>query len=130
MFEICGDSVLIFLIDLFSNLLVLDVRINLYVALLFLFFWCRMLFNNENMFVEIICIGDRFVVAFVFFPALMFDYLMLFRDVWVCFGQQITRIFYFVLIYVETRVGMTTAIRCWCFNVIHVFLFAFRRAMS
>ena len=64
--EICGDSVLIFLIDLFSNLLVLDVRINLYVVLLFLFFWCRMLFNNENMLVEIICIGDRFVVAFVF----------------------------------------------------------------
>ena len=36
-FEICGDSVLIFLIDLFSNLLVSDVRINLHVVLLFLF---------------------------------------------------------------------------------------------
>ena len=56
---------------------------------------------------------------------------MLVSDVWVCFGKQITRIFYFVLIYVETRIGMTTAIRCWCFNVIfHVFLFAFRLSMS
>ena len=59
----------------------------------------------------------------------MFDYLMLFRDVLACFGEQITRIFDFVLIYVEIRVGVTTTIRCWCFNVVHVLLFAFRRAM-
>ena len=59
--------ILYYLIDLFSDLLVSDVRINLNVVLLFLFFGCRMLFGNENMLVEIICIGDRFVVAFVFF---------------------------------------------------------------
>ena len=60
----------------------------------------------------------------------MFDYLMLVRDLSVCLCKRNTRIFYSVLIYVETRVGMTIGIRCCCFNDIHVFLFAFRRAMS
>ena len=73
---------------------------------------------------------DRFVVAFVVFAAFMFDYLMLVRDLSVCFCKRNTRICHFALIYVETCVGMTIAIRCCCFNAIHVFLFAFRRAMS
>ena len=54
---------------------------------------------------------------------------MLVRDMFVCFGKQIARIFHCVLIFVEARVGMTIAIRFLCFNAIHVFLFAFRRAM-
>ena len=59
----------------------------------------------------------------------MFDDLMFVRDVFVCFGEHIARIFHCVLIFVEARVGMTIAIRFLCFNAIHVFLFAFRRAM-
>ena len=87
-----------------------------------------MLFGNGHMFVEHAFIGDRFVVAF-FFAAFIFDDLILVRDMFVCFGKQIARIFHCVLIFVEARVGMTIAIRFLCFNVIHVFLFAFRRAM-
>ena len=64
-----------------------------------------------------------------FFAALIFDDLILVRDMFVCFGKQIARIFHGVLIFVEARVGMTIAIRFLCFNAIHVFLFAFRRAM-
>ena len=63
------------------------------------------------------------------FAAFIFDDLIFVRDMFVCFGKQIARIFHCVLIFVEARVGMTIAIRLLCFNAIHVFLFAFRRAM-
>ena len=80
-----------------------------------------------NMFV---CSVIDLLLRLFFLTAFMFDYLMLVRDLPVCFGKQITRIFYFVLIYVETTVGMATAKWCLCLNVVHIFLFAFRRAMS
>ena len=41
-------------------------RINLNVVLLFFAFGCPDLFGDERMFVEIVFIGDRCVVAFFF----------------------------------------------------------------
>ena len=109
-------------------LLVSDARINSNVGLLFVILDGRMLFGNESIVVEhVFSVIDLLLPCF--FAAFMFDYFMLVRDLSVCFCTQITRIFYFVLIYVATRVGMTTTIWCLCFNAIHAFLYAFRRAM-
>ena len=53
-----------------------------------------MLFGNGSMFVEHAFIGERFVVAFFVFSAFILNDLILVRDMFVCFGKQIARIFH------------------------------------